>query len=130
VSEIQNNWPKEEIPDNSALFLRVHKNWIAPDGGVFPGFFRNVPADDGMSCDWEKYSTAEESRNRARAPSQNGILSMVAGEIRSVPNQRLEHDPIPANRAHAQVFGDKTPEVRLKLKRIATWTLRPIADSR
>jgi hypothetical protein len=48
---------------------------------------------------------------------------MVASEIRSVPDQRLEHDPTAENRAHSQVFGEKTPESRLKLKRICAWVL-------
>ena len=90
------------------------------------GFFKNMPADSGMSCDWEKYSTPEESRRRAKDPSANGVLTMLAGEIRSVPRQRLAHDPIPTNRAHPQVFGDKDPEARLKLKRLASWIL-PVA---
>lgn len=88
-----------------------------------PGFFKNVPPDGGMSCDWEQYSTAEETRKRAKKPSETGVISMIAGEIGAVPNQRLEHEPIPENRSHSEVFGEKTPEVRLKFKRICAWVL-------
>jgi hypothetical protein len=122
--KVGGNWPLEAIPDSARLFFRIHRNWLARDGEIMPGFFKNTPADSGMSCDWEKYSTPEESRSRAKDPSVNGVLAMIAGEIRLVPDQRLAHDPLPTNRAHSQVFGDKDPEVRLKLKRIASWVLR------
>jgi hypothetical protein len=114
--------------------MRITPDWLDSDGDIKPGFFRNRPKapSAGMSCDWEKYSTAEESRQRARNPATNGVLSMVAGQVREVPRQRLEHDPVKelestppiVNRAHSQVFGEKTPEVRLKLRRITTWLIK------
>ena len=43
---------------------------------------------------------------------------MNGGELGCRP-----HDPQPTNQAHSQVFGEKTPEVRVKLKRICTWII-------
>jgi len=120
----ENNWKKEDIPETAHLFSRVHRNWLK-DGDVNPGFFRNSPDDStgGMSCDWNKYSTPEETKARAKQPEKNGVLQFVASEVREIPGQRLEHDPQPTNQAHSQVFGEKTPEVRVKLKRICTWII-------
>jgi len=54
---------------------------------VIPGIFKNTPADSGMSCDWEKYSTPEESRAGAKDPSVNGVLAIIAGEAHAIPGQ-------------------------------------------
>jgi hypothetical protein len=80
-----------------------------------------------MSTDWEKYATPEETRNRATKNSGiYGVVSMVTGEVRKVPNQKVEHTPnYPTNRAHTDVFGDKSsdPEVRVLLRRISVWQI-------
>lgn len=98
--------------------------WIR-DGEVLPGVFQNRPAtsDGGMSCDWEKYSSPEQTKQRARTPEDNAVLRFGAGVVASLPNQRLEHDPLDDNRAHSQVFGEKTTEIRLKLKRLCVWAI-------
>ena len=75
-----------------------------------------------MSVDWEKYSTAIEARDRARNPAVNAVVSFVAGEVRQIP-QQVEHDPLPHNEAHSDIIGDKTPEVRVKLRRILSWEI-------
>jgi hypothetical protein len=120
---VEGGWPQEEIPGDAFLFLRIHQNWLSKDGSVVPGFFKNIPPDGGMSCDWNKYSTSEEARQRAKEPAQNGVLTILASGIRSLPDQRLEHAPIPTNRAHSEVFGEKTTEVRLKLTRLSSWAI-------
>lgn len=119
------NWEVEQIPDLDRLFLRVHKNWLWENGDLNPGFFRNTPPDQGLSCDWEKYTTPTETRNRAKDPPSNGVLAAIASAIRAVPRQRVEHDPDPQrkNRAHSQIFGEKSPEVRIKLLRSCTWLI-------
>jgi methyl coenzyme M reductase subunit D len=49
--------------------------------------------------------------------------------VRSIP-QVVSHTPIqdcpelPDNRAHTDVIGEKTVEVRVKLGRIVTWAIR------
>jgi hypothetical protein len=110
-----NDWPIEDIPDADALFMRVHKNWFTK-GNINLGVFRN--RDEGMSTDWSRYSTARASRERARTPLDNAVIRMVAGEVRQIPGQRLQHSPIPENRSHTDVQGEKDEEARLLFGRI------------
>ena len=35
------NWPKEEIPDEDHLYMRVHRNHLTPKGSPIPGAFRD-----------------------------------------------------------------------------------------
>jgi hypothetical protein len=126
-------WPKEDIPDNASVFMRIHKNFIV-GGDVTPNTFRDQ--GPGMSVDWNEYSTPLETRNRARTPSANAVISMIAAEIRKIDALTVEHTPIQENsfdeegrplapnRAHSEVIGQKTPEVRVKLSRIWAWEIR------
>jgi hypothetical protein len=126
-------WAKELIPDDARLFMRVHKNQLDADGEPIPGAFRNRPqSTDGMSTDWEKYSSPEECRNRARNPTDNAVIQLKVEDVRQIPEQIVEHTPIyqPAteppniNRSHTDVYGEKDAEVRLKLMRIYRMAIR------
>jgi len=116
------SWPKENIPDQALMFMRVHRNFLDDKGDPTPGVFRNH--NKGMSVDWNKYSTPKETLSRARKPAENGIIQMVARNIRQLPSQTVEHSPLEANRAHSEVFGEKDTEVRLKFSRIFKWTIK------
>lgn len=122
------SWPVEAIPDDDELYMRVHRQWLR-QGRVVPGFFRNLPNDatGGMSSDWSRYSTPEETRRRARTPSDNAVVGLSVREVRATPEQRVEHTPLPENRAHAEVFGPKDPEIQLLLSRAANLVLAPRA---
>lgn len=120
-------WAAEEIPDDGILYQRVHRNNLDDKGAPIPGAFRNTPTkQDGMSTDWEKYSTPAETRARARSPAANSIIALAVGKVREIEAQTVEHTPVnPAptilpNRAHADVFGEKTTEARLKFLQIYT----------
>jgi len=76
-----------------------------------------------MSTDWERYSTPTETLQRASEPSKNGVIQLGAGSVRVIEGLTVEHTPILANRAHTDVFGEKTPEVRLRLMRVAQWAI-------
>lgn len=118
------DWPAEQIPNRDRLFMRVHKTWRKKDGSIAPGAFQNHSA--GMSTDWEKYSTPEETHRRARRdPKKNAVVFLVVGEVRAVPGQRVEHTPDVerCNRAHTDVLGEKDVETRMKLTRIAEFAL-------
>ena len=120
-------WPNEEIPDDSSVLLRVHKNLI-PHGELTPNVFRDQ--GHGMSVDWRKYSTPSETRDRGRVPADNAVISMAVGGIRQIDGLVVKHDPIQVNsfgtqgnplkpnRAHSLVIGEKTTECRLKLSRV------------
>lgn len=75
-----------------------------------------------MSTDWQKYASPIETRGRGVVPAENGVVSLLVGGVRSLP-QVVEHSPTDSNRAHADVVGDKTPEVRIKLRRLAVWEI-------
>ncbi len=128
-------WPKEEIPLEARLFMRVHKNMIV-HGQPLPGAFKNQ--GEGMSTDWEKYSTPEETRRRARkAAEEYAVIALVVGEVRQLPGQIVEHTPVqpdpaagePGNRAHTDVYGEKRkdPEIRKAFMRIYTMQL-PLSE--
>jgi len=126
-------WPKEDILDDASVFMRIHKMFII-GGDVGPNAFRDHGT--GMSVDRIKCSTPLETRNRARTPSDKAVISMVAGEIRAIEALVVAHDPVQENalnekgerldpnRAHSNVIGEKTTEVRLKLSRRWAWQIR------
>lgn len=115
-------WPQEAIPDADTLLMRVHRNNF-PDGQLAPGVFRDI--EGSMSTDWIKYSTAEQTRQRARTPAANGVLRLPVGGVRADASPRVEHTPDIArgNRAHADVTGEKSTENRLKLLRLSEWVI-------
>ena len=119
--------------------MRVHVNDVRASGGkLHPGVFREQ--GESMSVDWEKYSTAEESRNRARYPERVGILALITGGVRSIEDLTVLHDPDEErdNRAHSGVHGildpnAANPEVRKTMIRsklfalFNRWLLEPEA---
>jgi len=107
-------WETEFIPDPDRLFMRVHSK-LDPKGELRPNVFRDHPKIQGtMSTDWEKYSDPEQTRLRATSqPNENGVLSMVTGEVRKIPGLLVEHSPQPDNRAHTDVTGKKDPQIRV-----------------
>jgi hypothetical protein len=75
-----------------------------------------------MSTDWHRYATPAETRDRGRVPAENGVVSLQVGHVRSL-RQLVEHTPSDANRAHTDVIGEKSDEVRMKLRRLAAWEI-------
>lgn len=114
-------WPIEEIPDDDSLYMRIHKNNIGEDGQPNPGAFRDH--EGGMSTNWSKYSTAEDTRNQAKNPSVNGVVKCKAGTVRSISTLHVLHTPEVNNRAHTDVVGEKTPQVRVELRRLFRWEI-------
>ena len=128
-------WGAEEIPDSHRLFMRVHVNGLL-EGELHPGVFREI--DGSISTDWEKYSTAEKSRNRATQPEKNGVIALIAGGVRRIEGLAVRHSPDIANdnRAHTDVLGVESPKgfppavqktaIRLRLfKQFNKWELLP-----
>lgn len=116
--------PTEAIPDDGRVLMRVHKQYLDKVGRLRPVAFRDQ--GDGMSTDWEKYSTPLETKNRAKIPSDNGVISLVVGSIRE--NRRLTvvhtpHNADPPHERHVDVFGEKDPETRMHLLGIAQWEI-------
>jgi hypothetical protein len=113
-------FPVEDIPDSDSVFMRAHKN-LMPNGVVVGSVFRSQ--DDSMSVDWERYSTPEATRLRARGyPEDNAVLKLGVGGIRKISDLQVAHSPLPDNRAHTDVFlprGEDLTEVRYRLAEIA-----------
>jgi len=106
-------WEIEDIPDGDDTFMRAHSDHFRR-GKLQPGVFR--VRDDGMSVDWEKYSTPEETRQRCNQPLQNAIISLSASEVRGISGLDVKHAPTlapqPVNRAHSNVLGIPTSGVQ------------------
>lgn len=121
MADEQLDFPAEFIPDADQVFMRAHRNFLR-NGAITPSVFR--AQGEGMSVEWGKYATPEETRNRARKPIDNAILALIAGEIRSKAGLGVNHTPLPENRAHSDVAlprdDEDLTEARIKLGRIAT----------
>ena len=117
-------WPIELIPDADSVFMRAHKDYFR-SGDLLPGVFREQ--DGSMSVDWNKYSSAHETRERGKNPMANAVLRLSVGNVRSVNSLDVEHTPEPDNRAHSEINlpsnREDLTEVRLKLLRIAVTAL-------
>lgn len=113
------DWQPEQIPNQDHLFMRVHKTWRKADGSLALSAFKDHGG--GMSTDWQKYATPQETRRRAKQPADNAVVTLHVGSVRQLPEQQVEHTPDIErnNRAHTDVFGKKDEEVRMKLRRIA-----------
>jgi hypothetical protein len=131
--EIISPWEKEPIPDDALLYMRVHKSYLDSDGEPIPGAFRNQPTRaDGMSTDWNKHSTPRECQARARTPEVNAIIILPVAEVRKIADQIVEHTPIHEplsgppilNRAHTDVFGEKSTEARFHFMKIYSFAIR------
>ena len=116
--ELSVSWEAEAIPDADEVYMRAHRTHFTPKGELRPGVFRDQGA--GMSADWSKYATPEETRARAKTPEANAVLALGVGALREVETLSVVHEPLAeeANRSHSEVFGTKTEEVRLKLLRL------------
>jgi hypothetical protein len=123
VADEQVELEPELIPDVDSVFLRVHKSRMTggiPNVGAF-----SPKGADGLSVDWSRYSTAQDSRLRANSPKDNAVVRMVVRDIRGLEGSPdVVHAPITKNLAHSLVAmpsdaADLT-QMRLKLGKIAT----------
>ena len=99
-------WPIEEIPDEDRVFLRVNKKNSYPCDYVVSTSVFSQKGEDGLSTDWEKYASPLECRNRATSiPEDNGVISLLAKDIRKIERLDVKHAPISGNRAHSLILG-------------------------
>jgi hypothetical protein len=103
------DWVVEEISDRDSLFYRVPVAWLRSDMKVAPGLFRENKGS--MSTDWEKYSSAAETRTRPGGPERFAVLRLIAGKVREIEELTVSHEPVqgvegqPDNRAHTSIYG-------------------------
>ena len=127
-------WQKEEIPDKDFIYRRIHKNELDEDDPTFipPNNFHEI--ETGISTDWDKYSTAEESLQRAKNPELTCIIRIQAKKVRMLEQLIVEHIPILTNRAHSEIQGlnnhpkPKRVKLRLKLAEFSEWVINPFVN--
>lgn len=120
----------ENIPNKSTLYRWVHfEMYEDEDETLSPMTFENQ--DGGMSTDWSKHSSPNDTRERVRnfkpkrEPKDYGVISLNVGKVRAIEKQIVEHTPKPSNLAHTDVFGDKSPKIKILYSRIYTWVIDP-----
>lgn len=139
------NWEKENIPDflskgnPSLLYYRIHttyKSLRRSISYISPSAFKYADLDGKMSTNWSKYSNAQKTREDAAHPLETyGVVSLVVPQIRNnkdLDKLKIEHDPIPSNRAHTNIDGlqqyeelsqEDYRQVQVLLARIAKWEI-------
>jgi hypothetical protein len=136
-------WPVETIPDADSLFYRVSLGWLRPGNLTYhPGIFRENKGS--ISADWEKYSTASETRARPGRPERFAVIRMIAGQVRGIVGLTVIHSPtrnvpgLPDNRAHTCIYGleshtspqelGRKERIRTELHKLFnTWEIAPNA---
>jgi hypothetical protein len=113
------DWLIEHVPDGDDTFMRAHSDHFRR-GDLLPGVFK--VRDDGMSVDWAKYSTPEETRKRGREPLENAVVSLPVLKVRAISGLDVKHapenPPKPPNRAHSNVVGIPASGVELTKTRL------------
>ena len=117
-------WPIEFIPDADSVFMRAHRQHFET-GSLAPGVFK--PQGGGLSVNWEKYASAEQTRQQGTRPDENAVLRLSVRGIRTLRDTdplTVEHTPLPENRAHTDVNGipgkgEERTEIRVLLLRLA-----------
>jgi hypothetical protein len=87
-----------------------------------PGVFK--AQGGGMSVDWEKYSSPNDTRQRGRIPADNAVIALPVSGIRDIDDLDVIHTPTTENQAHSDVFGIPDPgeeltEIRTLLLKLA-----------
>jgi hypothetical protein len=101
--------PPEEIPNADQLYYRVHVGFVKhANGKLRPNCFRDKNAD-GMSTDWSKYATPEQTRRRgAKQVTDYGIAGLPVEAVRLIEALTVVHVPRDNNDAHSHVLGLST----------------------
>jgi hypothetical protein len=106
-------WNVEPIPNEDRLFYRVNAKLLKDRLTLHSGVFREQHGS--ISTDWEKYSTPDETRNRAAVPDDNGVVALVVGAVRAFEGLSVLHSPDEQrqNRAHSDILGlDKLDAIK------------------
>jgi hypothetical protein len=112
-------WPIEEIPNADSVFMRAHRTYFK-SGELAPGVFQ--AHDGGMSVNWDKYASADDTKQQAARPDDNAVISFLVAAIRAIKDLDVTHTPEDNNRAHSDVNlpdrREELTEIRVLLGRI------------
>jgi len=139
-------WEIELIPDASNVY-RLIPSHMVKKGSRIPAESMFVPDADGLSVDWDKYATPEESLIRTgltfrfnsqefKDPARFMVFKLHVGQVRKLEGVvEVNHTPVfhgnppptgrPNNRSHSSVTGTDE-EVRLKLRDAAVEVMADI----
>jgi len=125
----------EPIENGEDVFYRrVPDEYVSESHGnkLQPGAFgRRREVEEGVSFDWKKYSTPQETLGRTTNPEvRAGVVKTTAGLVWD-KDLRLWHAPEAAdpatgkkaNRAHSLVSGPNYSRVRKTLAKICEWEI-------
>lgn len=121
------NFPTETIPNDARLLRRI-PNWHYRNNGIEPAAYS---LKGGMSCDWTKYSTPQQSIDRAKEQARKkgntvefaGVVCFICGRLRS-GGFDVQHRPR-EYQAHCEVYGEDNPENRIMISRASEgWSLK------
>lgn len=131
-SRVNASQSSEDIPDDAILYMRVHKVWWSKKKKRFGAdAFRDSGegAQKGMSTNWSKYASAEQTREEATSSAgDNYVVAMKAGDIRRIPGLTITFSPLPDLPGHTDVIGEKTLEVKDALRGICETVLKSDED--
>ena len=128
-------FPIEEIPNTDKVFLRIHKVNLNLDKEeekekIKPYHSFEQKGEDGLSVDWSKYATAENTKLRAKKPEDNGVVSFSVNQLRDV-SLTVVHKP-QNYQAHSLIkdIPKKINDlgIRLILRDICKWEIHYKSD--
>jgi hypothetical protein len=137
-TNFEENYIIETIPDEDILFYRVHKTKIDQEESdekkkiMLIAFDPQPKGCTEMSTDWSKYSSAFDTQNKAKIPTDNGVLSFIVSRVRNAPFPlEVRHDPVLnehfKNKSHALISSVPPRKndigIRLKLRDICNWEI-------
>jgi hypothetical protein len=126
-------YPIEEIPDQDLLFCRVHHLNLYMENDnvrIKPQAFDPTPyppkTANGLSTNWSKYSSAEQTKTDARVPENYAVVSFLVQKVRDIPLS-VVHSPT-KNQAHTHILDippreQNDAKITLKLRDICKWEI-------
>lgn len=138
--------PFKNFLDVHFFYRAVHKIlWMKwPDlNKIYTNFFAFNQVINGLSVDWSKYATPDDTLDRRMEPklTSNGIIEIAIGKLRKNLKENhfpitIQHNPIreqPINRAHSLLNGINNinkATIKRELSRIAQWApnMKPIKE--
>jgi hypothetical protein len=110
------------IPDEAPLLRRVHPLQIVPDDSGQQHVSTAAFTDPEMSVDAEPILSEEglDWHFSLKDHPGHSLVRFTASIAREV-GQKVEHKPIPGNRAHTVVIGKKTNLVKKSIRRSCEW---------
>ena len=119
------------IPDNAALWRRIHPSWWVPDENrgrlrLTSAAFADHPNGTPMSVLIEDVVlSAGRSPEDVLAPFKGYAMASIKAGLARECSLGVMREPLPEEPAHAVVFGKKTKQVRRKLASGSEWIIEP-----